>query len=365
VIPFIDLKKEYYGLKDVINETIEEVLRSGTYILGSNVDKLEKEIASYCGVKRAVALASGTDALVLTLRALGIGYGDEVITTPYTFFATAEAISHLGAIPVFVDIDEDTLNINPELIEEKITDRTKAILPVHIFGQPAEMKLINELAEKYGLKVVEDACQAIGSEYYGKKAGSLATAGCFSFFPTKNLGCYGDGGMVVTNDDALADKILLWRSHGSRKKYYYEDLGCNSRLDEIQAAVLRIKLGYLDSWNKKRQKLADLYAEKLANANCKLQQVAEGCRSVWNMFVIRTEKRDQVIEGLSKEGIGTGVYYPLPLHLQEVYKDLGYSRGDLPVAEKACLEAVALPLYPGLREEEVKKIAELVCRIIS
>jgi dTDP-4-amino-4,6-dideoxygalactose transaminase len=259
VIPFIDLKKQYQELAGTIEKAVRGVLSSGTYILGPNVGCLEEEIALYCGTRRAVALASGTDALILALRAVGIGPGDEVITTPYTFFATAEAVSQLGAVPVFVDIKEDTLNLDPELIETKISSRTKAILPVHIFGQPAEMDGINRIARKYGLAVVEDACQAIGGEYQGKRVGSLGNLGCFSFFPTKNLGCYGDGGMVVTDDQDLADQIVLWRSHGSRKKYYHQELGCNSRLDELQAAVLRIKLGFLEEWNRERERLAFLY----------------------------------------------------------------------------------------------------------
>jgi dTDP-4-amino-4,6-dideoxygalactose transaminase len=365
VIPFIDLKKQYQELAGTIEKAVRGVLSSGTYILGPNVGCLEEEIALYCGTRRAVALASGTDALILALRAVGIGPGDEVITTPYTFFATAEAVSQLGAVPVFVDIKEDTLNLDPELIETKISSRTKAILPVHIFGQPAEMDGINRIARKYGLAVVEDACQAIGGEYQGKRVGSLGNLGCFSFFPTKNLGCYGDGGMVVTDDQDLADQIVLWRSHGSRKKYYHQELGCNSRLDELQAAVLRIKLGFLEEWNRERERLAFLYSSLLQGADCKLQGLEPGSRSVWNLFVLRTGKRQQVASYLEQREVGTGIYYPMPLHLQEVYANLGYREGDLPIAEKACREALALPLYPGLKDEQVEWIAGLVRQVID
>lgn len=365
MIPLIDLKKHDLKLKEIIAQTVQEVLSSGTYILGPNVQGLEEEIAAFSGTKRAVALGSGTDALILALRAAGVGSGDEVITTPYTFFATAEAISQLGATPVFVDLKEATLNLDPQLIEAKISPRTKAVLPVHIFGQPAEMDEINSLSRIYGLKVIEDACQAIGGEYKGKRAGSVGDLGCFSFFPTKNLGGYGDGGMVVTNDEQLADKIIIWRSHGSRQKYYHEELGCNSRLDEIQAAILRIKLRFLEEWNSERANLACLYSKLLADSDCKLQELAEGCRSVWNLFVIRTRKRNELISYLEQNGVGTGIYYPLPLHLQGVYSQLGYKEGDLPVAEKACREALALPLYPGLSNSQLEKIAELVCQFSS
>jgi len=311
-------------------------------------------------VKYGIGVGNGTDALLLALMAFGIEAGDEVITTPYTFFATTEAISWLGATPIFVDIDPKTYNIDVNKIEEKITDKTKAILPVHIFGQLADMDGIMDLAKKYNLIVIEDACQAIGASYKGKKAGSLGHAACFSFFPSKNLGAYGDGGMVVTNDQEAAATIAMLRMHGSKKKYYHEFLGMNSRLDEIQAAILRIKLKYLDKWNCLRREKVALYKSLLRDSGLIFPFEEAWNLHIYHLFIIRSTERNRIKEKLTKEGIGCGIYYPLPLHLQNVYLHLGYREGDLPEAERASRETLALPLYPELKEEDIKRVCAVV-----
>jgi len=359
-LEFLDLKAQYEAIKEEIKKAIMDIVESGQYIMGPNVKAFEEEIAAYLGVKHAIAVANGTDALVLTLDALEIGPGDEVITSPYTFFASAECISRVGAKPVFADIDPETLNINPEEIEKKITEKTKAIIPVHIFGQAAEMDKITALAEKHDIYVVEDACQAIGAEINGRKVGTIGKAGCFSFFPTKNLGAYGDGGLVVTNDDELADKIRLLRVHGSRKKYFHDVVGYNSRLDEIQAAILRVKLKYIDSWNEARRQKAKLYNELLKNTPVKTPDIKEGKSHVFHLYTILAPNRDELKRHLEQKGIPTGIYYPLPLHLQEAYKDLGYKKGDMPVAEKTCKSNLSLPLYPEMPDEQIKYIADSV-----
>jgi dTDP-4-amino-4,6-dideoxygalactose transaminase len=286
--------------------------------------------------------------------------GDEVITTPFTFFATSEVISLLKAKPVFVDIDSKTFNIDPDKIEDAITTKTKAVIPVHLFGQMAEMDDIEYLAEKYDLYIIEDACQAIGAEYKGRRAGSIGDTGCFSFFPTKNLGAFGDGGLITTNDEKLYEKIKLLRVHGSRKKYYHELIGHNSRLDEIQAAILRVKLKYLDNWIERRIEIAKIYSEGLKDLDVTVPEVKPYLRHVYHQYVIRTKHRDELQEYLSNKGIGTAIYYPLPLHLQECYKDLGYREGDLPEAEKASKEVIALPMWPELTNEEVNYIVESI-----
>jgi len=359
-ISLIDLTKQYELLKEELHDSIEKVLKSGQFILGANVKTLEDEIAQYTGNKYGIGVANGTDALVLTLDALGIGPGDEVITSPFTFFASAECISRVGARPVFVDIDPLTYCMDVNQIEEKITERTKAIIPVHIFGQMVDMDPILAIAEKYGLYVIEDACQAIGASYKGKPAGSMGIAGCFSFFPTKNLGCYGDGGMVITSDEELAGKIRLLRAHGSPKKYYHERLGYNSRLDEIQAAILRVKLRYLDKWNEARRQKAAVYTEAFKDLPVKTPYEAPYGRHVYHLYVMATSERDALSNYLKQKGIGCGIYYPLPLHLQPVYKELGYNKGDFPVAEKLCEEALAIPLYPELEEEKQQYIIQTI-----
>lgn len=348
--PLIDLSQEYKSLEDEILSAIRQVLASGRYIMGENVKEFEREAADYLGVKHAIGVANGTDALFLLYRALGIGPGDDVITTPYTFFASAETISLCGAKPVFVDLRRDTMNLDEEKVKAAITGKTKAILAVHIFGQPCQMDKLQAIGDSYNLLILEDACQAIGATYEGRMVGGLARAAAFSFFPTKNLGCYGDGGMITTADDMLADKIRLLRHHGSEKKYFHSQVGQNSRLDEIQAAILRVKLRYLDSWNRKRRDLAVRYHR--AFSGLPLTLPLEVCGNhVYHLYNLRSENRDKICAYLSSKGIATGHYYPLPLHLQEVYSHLGYKAGDLPIAEETAKTAFAIPLYPELSEK--------------
>jgi len=361
-IPSFDLKRQYQIIKTEIDKAIQDVLISGQFILGDNVRFLEEEIAVYCGTRYAVGVASGTDALLLSLRACGIGPGDEVITTPFTFFATAEVISNLGARPVFVDIEPDTFNMDVRKVEEVISKRTKVILPVHLFGQMCDMDELVRIKEKYNLFIIEDACQAIGAIYNGRKAGSIGDTGCFSFFPTKNLGAYGDGGMIVTSSEELKERLIALRNHGSRKKkYYHDELGYNSRLDEIQSAILRVKLRYLDNWIRRRQEIAGLYSSLLSDIPyVKVPTIKDGRSHTFHQYVIRAEDRDNLQKYLSDHGIGSTVYYPLPLHLQVVYKELGYKQGDFPEAERASREVLALPMWPELSNEEVKEIAEVI-----
>jgi dTDP-4-amino-4,6-dideoxygalactose transaminase len=324
------------------------------------VKALEAEVAEYCGVKHAIGVANGTDALLLTLDAAGIGPGDEVITTPFTFFATAEVVSQLGATPVFVDINPKTYNIDVAQIKEKINSKTKAIIPVHIFGQPAEMEEIVALAKEHNLFVLEDAAQAMGAEYKGRKIGAWGNAATFSFFPTKNLGGYGDGGMVVTNDDELAAKIRVLRVHGSNPKYYHSMIGYNSRLDEIQAAILRIKLRYLDGWNQARREKAALYNQVLKDTPVITPYHAEDRKHIYHLYIIQSEERDELMAYLKENGISTGVYYPVPLHQHNVYKPLGYAEGSLPYAEYMSKRTFALPLYAELEDETICMIAETI-----
>lgn len=360
MLPLADLKAQYSSISEEILSAVKSVLESGAYILGENVAALEKAVARLCGVKHGIGLASGTDALLLSLLALGIKPGDEVITTPYTFFSTAEVVSKAGGKPVFVDIDPRTYNLNPALVEKKITSRTRAIIPVHLFGQMAYLDPLLDLAKRYGLALIEDACQAIGASYKGHRAGSLGDTGCFSFYPTKNLGGYGDGGMVVTDDDELARRIRLLRVHGSSRRYYHSVPGYNSRLDEIQAAVLRVKLKYLERWNALRRERAGLYDRLLKGSDVVTPFVEDWNVSVYHLYVLRSKKRDELQARLAKAGINSGVYYPLPLHLQEVFRGLGYRPGDLPEAERASRETLALPLYPEIPVEAVQRVAEEV-----
>ncbi|MCM8781381.1 MAG: DegT/DnrJ/EryC1/StrS family aminotransferase, partial [Candidatus Omnitrophica bacterium] len=338
IIPLTDLKIQYEGIRDEIDSGLKEVISETNFILGKQVSLLEEEIARYIGIRYAVGVASGTDALVLSLLALGIGKDDEVITTPFTFIATAEAVVRVGAKPIFCDIDYKTYNIDVTEIEKKITKRTKAIIPVHLYGLPCDMDGILTLARKYNLKVIEDCAQSFGAEYKGKKTGSFADCGCFSFFPGKNLGCYGDGGMVVTNNEEIAQRLRCLRNHGSITKYYYAMHGFNSRLDTLQAVVLRIKLKYIDKWINQRIQNAKLYNELLSNIESIVTPVAfSGIKHVFNYYTIRIKdnKRDKVQQKLKENNIAYATYYPLCLHLQDVYKDLGYKRGDFPMAEEA------------------------------
>ncbi|ACK42627.1 MULTISPECIES: DegT/DnrJ/EryC1/StrS family aminotransferase [Dictyoglomus] len=359
-IPAFDLTRQYKRISNDLLPLLEQVLSKGQFILGENVHLLEQELADYCNVKYGLGVASGTDALLISLEALGVKEGDEVITTPFTFFATSEVISLLKAKPVFVDIDPTTYNIDPEKVEDAISPKTKGIIPVHLFGQMAEMDDLTYLAEKYDLFIVEDACQAIGAEYKGKKAGSIGNTGCFSFFPTKNLGGYGDGGFITTNDEKIYEKIKLLRVHGSSKKYYHDIIGHNSRLDEIQAVILRVKLKYLDSWIERRREIAKIYSENLKNFDIVVPEERPYLKHVYHQYVIRVKKRDELQNYLSSKGIGTAIYYPLPLHLQKCYEDLGYKKGDFPEAEKASEEVLALPMWPELTDEEVYYVIETV-----
>ncbi|MDA8212052.1 MAG: DegT/DnrJ/EryC1/StrS family aminotransferase [Clostridia bacterium] len=364
-IPLLDLKAQYNSIRNEIQEAVSGVLESGHYVLGPNVKALEEEIAAYCGVKYGVGVANGTDALMLSLLTHGIGPGDEVITTPYTFFATAEVVSQLGATPVFVDIDARTYNLDVNQIEARITKRTKAIIPVHIFGQMADMDAVMAIARKHNLAVIEDACQAIGARYKGRMAGSIGNTGCFSFFPTKNLGGYGDGGMVVTNDEVVAEKIRVLRVHGSKPKYYHSMVGYNSRLDELQAAILRVKFRYIDEWNKRRAERADEYDRLFAGSEVGIPYAEQVNKHIYHLYIISSLKRDQIKAALAQEGIASAVYYPVPLHRQEVYQSLGYEEGSLPVAEKVARETLAIPLYPELTKKQQERIADIVLSAIS
>lgn len=361
MIELVHLTRQFQSVKTDILREIADTIDSGTYVLGPKVQQLENKVASMLGVAHAIGVANGTDALVLTLDAYGIGPGDEVITTPYTFFATAEAISRLGATPVFVDIDPQTCNIDPARIEERITGATKAILPVHIFGQPADMDEIMSIAAKHGLIVIEDACQAFGSVYKGKRVGSLGHAACFSFFPTKNLGTIGDGGIITTSDDRLAERIRQLRHHGSKQKYIHERIGYNSRLDEIHAAILLIGLEHIDTWNEKRRFLADRYRKRLASQPMlRIPPEAANRTHIYHLFCIQTDRRDLIRKELERGDIQNAVYYPCPLHLQEAYRLLKYQPGSLPVAERMSEQLLALPLSPFLLECEQDQIIDVL-----
>jgi len=349
-VPLLDLKAQYAKIKDEVLAAVSEVLESQRCIGGPKVEQLEERVAEISGCKFAVGVSSGTDAILNCLMSLGIGPGDEVITTPFTFFATAGCIARVGARPVFVDIDPKTFNINPSLLEEKVTERTKAIIPVHLFGQMADMDPIMEVARKYNLAVIEDAAQSITATYKGRKAGGIGTAGCFSFFPSKNLGGVGDGGMVVTNDQDLAERLRIMRDHGQNPRYYYHYVGGNFRLDAIQAAVLLVKLKYLDEWSQARRRNAAYYDERFAGTVVRTPYIHPDCISVYNQYVVRVPRRDELVKHLQDNGIGCAVYYPLPLHLQPCFGYLGYKRGDFPESEKAAKEVLALPVYPELTD---------------
>lgn len=357
MIPISDPKRQIKGIQKEIEDKVKEVIQSGNYILGENVMKLEAEIKKKLNVTDAVAVASGTDALTLTLRACDIGRGDEVITTPFTFFATAEAIVNVGATPVFVDVDEGTYNIQAKEIESKITNETKAIMPVHLFGRPAEMDEIKRLAEKYNLHVIEDACQAFGATYKGKKVGGIGDAGCFSFFPTKNLFTVGDGGIVTTMDQTLADRIRMLRTHGSIQKYIHEEVGYNSRLDEIHAGILLVSLKHIDQWNDLRRKLANRYHHYLQTSPfLHLPTKPDENDHVYHLFSMRVKHRDALGTFLKRHHISTGVYYPLPLHLQRAFTFLDYVKGDYPIAEKLAEELISIPIFPYLTRDEQDKV---------
>ena len=364
-VPLLDLTEQNAALRPEIEAALGRVLDSNGFILGGEVAALEDELAAYCGTKHAIGCASGSDAILLAFMALGVGPGDEVITTPYSFFATVSSITRLGATPVFVDIDPATYNIDPSQIEAKITERTKAIEPVHLYGQCAGMAEINRVADKHGVPVVEDAAQAIGAEEDGIRAGAMSAMGCFSFYPSKNLGGMGDGGFLTTNDDDLANKLRALRVHGAEEKYYHKYVGLNSRLDGFQGAVLRIKLPHLDAWTEKRRANADYY-KRLFTDHGLTEQIAvpierPNAKHIYNQYVVRVPgRRDELRAFLAAKEIGTDIYYPVPLHLQECFAYLGYREGDLPGSEKAARETLALPIYPELRTEQQEYVVESI-----
>jgi dTDP-4-amino-4,6-dideoxygalactose transaminase len=350
-LPMLDLKAQYATIKNEVLAAVSEVLESQCCIGGPKVAELEEKIAAISDCKFAVGVSSGTDAILSSLMGLEIGAGAEVITTPFTFISTVGCIVRTGAKPVFVDIDHRTFNINAELISQAVTKKTRAIIPVHLFGQMADMDPIMEIADKHNLVVIEDAAQSITSTYKGKKAGSIGTVGCFSFFPSKNLGGIGDGGMIVTNDEKLYRRLVMMRNHGQNPKYYYKYVGGNFRLDPIQAAVLLVKLPYLDEWSQARRRNADYYNRKFAATPVTTSYVSPDCVSIYNQYVIRVPKRDEVVANLRKNNIGCEIYYPVPMHLQECFASLGYKKGDFPQAEKAAEEVLALPVYPELTDD--------------
>lgn len=357
--PMIDLKKQYLEIKDEILSILEEILESSQYILGVKGVELENKIAQYFGVKDAVGVASGTDALYLSLLALGIGDNDEVITTPFTFFATVEAIIYTGARPVFVDIEPETFNIDILAIEGAITEKTKAILPVHLFGHPANLTEIAKIAEKYNLKIIEDCAQSFGASIGGRKSGTFGSAGCFSFYPSKNLGAYGDGGMVITDDPEISQNLRMLRNHGTYASYRHEFVGYNSRLDEIQAGILLVKLKRIDEYNSKRRQKASLY-NSLLKGLVRTPIEKEGFTHVYHQYTILSDRRDHIQRALKDKGIPSVVYYPIPLHLQRALNFLGYKKNDFPVAEWVSTQALSLPIYPELEEEQIIFTAKII-----
>ncbi|NOX55617.1 MAG: DegT/DnrJ/EryC1/StrS family aminotransferase [Planctomycetes bacterium] len=369
-VPFVDLSFQYAPLNDELRQAADRVFASQAFILGQEVETFEEHVAEYCDSRFAVGCASGSDALLLSLMALDIGPGDEVITTPFSFFATASCIARTGARPVFVDIDPASFNLDPAKVEDAVTTRTRAILPVHLFGQCAEMEPLWRLAVRNGLAIIEDACQAIGAEYRGRRAGVLGTLGCFSFFPTKNLGGAGDGGIITTDDAELADRLRRLRMHGDAGGYRHVEVGINSRLDALQAAVLDVKLRHLESWTASRQQNARRYGELFRQYELldvvELPAVKPERRHVFNQYCIRVKgsRRDMLLAELRQRRIGCTVYYPAPLHLQECFRDLGYRPGDLPEAEAAAADILALPIFPGLRPEQQEAVVRAIAEIL-
>lgn len=356
-IPFVDLKAGFEPIKAEVMAALEDVFSGMNLNLGPNVRSLEQEFAAYCGTKYAVGTGSGTDAIAIALMAAGVKSGDEIITTAHTFFATTEAIAWAGALPVFVDIDPITYNIDTSLIVKKITKKTKAIVPVHMYGQSAEMGSILDIAERRGLKVIEDACQAHGAEYSDKKCGSIGDAGCFSFYYTKNLGGYGEGGIITTDNPDIAEKARLLRNHGHVSKYEHAVMGYNSRLDEIQAAILRVKIKRLKEYTNARRSIAALYNKLLSGTPMVLPDEANGRKHVYHLYVVRSRERDKLMQHLADAGIGTGIHYKNPVHLQEACKAYGYKKGDLPVTEGICNEITSLPIYPELTNADVEYVS--------
>src|SRR5688572_6070668 len=364
-VPLLDLKAQYATIKPDVDAAIQSVMESARFIQGPEVTALEAEVAAYSRVAHGVGVASSTDALLLALKALGVGRGDEVVTTAYSFFASASTIALLGAKPVFCDIEPRTYNLDPAKLEACLTTKTRAVVPVHLFGQCADMPAIRNLCDPRGIPVLEDAAQAIGSEWQGRRAGEMGIAACFSFFPSKNLGGIGDGGMVVGQDEALLDKVKLLREHGARPKYHHHVLGQNSRLDALQAAVLRVKLRHLEDWHAGRQRNAALYRELLAGTNVGLPEARPEARHIYNQFVVRTPKRDALKQALSEAGIGNEVYYPRPLHLQECFTDLRHRDADFPESEAVARETIALPIYPELTGAQVAYVASKIHALLG
>ncbi|MGQ5712416.1 DegT/DnrJ/EryC1/StrS family aminotransferase [Desulforudis sp. DRI-14] len=364
-VPFLDLKAMHLELMDELQQAFNRTMRSGWYILGKEVEAFEQEWATYLGVKHCIGVASGLDALHLILRAYNIGPGDEVIVPAHTFIATWLAVTHAGAKLVPVEVDERTYNIDVTRIEEAITEKTKAIIVVHLYGQPADMDPIIGIAHRYGLKVIEDAAQAHGAKYKGRRVGGIGDAAGWSFYPVKNLGAFGDGGAVTTNDDELAERIRMLRNYGSKEKYVHEFLGFNSRLDELQAALLRVKLRYLDAWNKRRAEIARFYTEALRDMPLVLPYVEKWAEPVWHLYVIRTSERDVLQERLAEAGIGTLIHYPIPCHLQESYRFLGFEQGSFPTTERLSKEILSLPMGPHLTDDKVWSVVNVLRRSVN
>lgn len=362
-VPYLSLQREFNTLQSEWFKSIETIGGSGAFILGSNVKAFEQEAAEYVGAKYGIAVANGTDALVLSLRALDIGPGDEVITTPFTFFATAEAISVVGAIPVFADVLENSFNLDPESVESKVSDRTRAILPVHIFGNPADMTAIGQIAETHGLKVVEDAAQAFGARDGDAAVGSIGDTGCFSFYPTKVLGCYGDGGLITTSSDEVRERLLKLRNHGAIAPFTHDELGYNSRLDEVQAALLRIKLRKLEQDIAARIRVADRYDELLSELDLATPVRPGNGRHAFNLYTIRHLRRDALRAHLNEHKVGNSQCYPSGLHLQAVYSQLGYQPGDLPVVDRICGETLSLPVFPDMSDRQIERVCQLVAEV--
>ena len=363
-VPLLDLKAQFQSIRSEILDAIATVCEEQGFILGPRVTKLERLVADYLGCPHAIGVASGSDALLLSLMAMGVKPGDEVITVPFTFFSTASVISLLQATPMFVDVQADTFNMDPALLEANITPRTKAIIPVHLFGQAANMEPIMEIANRHGVKVIEDACQAIGATRNGTKVGCFGHTGCFSFFPSKNLGGFGDGGLISTQDASLHEFLLAMRVHGSRSEYHHDHIGINSRLDALQAAVLMVKLRYLEGWNSQRRANADRYRQLFTEAgvveHITLPYVDPANGHVYNQYTIRAQKRDALMKYLQEHGIGHRVYYPVPLHLQECYQPLGFQKGSLPVSEQMAKEVLSLPIYPELTDSQLTLVVETI-----
>jgi len=363
-IPILDLARQYKQIGAEVEKTVIEILRSGHYVLGPYNQKLEETFAKYVGAKYALPVGSGTDALLLALVALGVKAGDEVITTPFTFIATAEIISYLGAKPVFVDIDPDTYCIDPKAVEKVITNKTKVIIPVHLYGQGADMPGLKAIAQKHNLKILEDACQAVGAVQNGQRIGVLGDIAAFSFFPTKNLGAMGEGGIITTNDEKAYQMMKALRAHGSHIRYEHEYVGYNARLDEIQAAIVWIKTKHIENWNKRRGEIAAKYNEAFAKLGIKTPQVSSGNTHVYHQYVIEVSNREAFIKTMTEKGISTAVHYPKPLHLQPAYQNLGYKVGAFPIAEKASKAVISLPSFPELSDEEITFIIESVTQAI-